>query len=95
MAEEQEETTTIDKLPTAVKAAIEKATVGGSIEKIDKDQEGGKVVYDVDYVKDGEKKEIEVAEDGTLVISSKDEDDDDKGEDESDSEDDSDERGDK
>ena len=36
----------------------------------------GKVVYEVDYVKDGEEKEIQVSEDGTIVTSAKKEDDD-------------------
>ncbi|MBU6392681.1 MAG: hypothetical protein KGQ83_10635 [Planctomycetes bacterium] len=76
-----EEKTTIDKVPAVVKAAIEKATAGGKVKKIEKEQYDGKVVYDVEYVKDGKEKEINVAEDGTIVTSAKkegDEDDEDK-----------------
>ena len=76
-AGEKEEKTTIDKVPAVVKAAIEKATAGGKVKKIEKEQYDGKVVYDVDYVKDGEEKEINVAEDGTIVTSAKKEDEDD------------------
>ena len=75
-AGEKEEKTTIDKVPAVVKAAIEKATTGGKVKEIEKKQHNGKVVYDVDYVKDGEKKKIEVAEDGTIVTSAKKKDDD-------------------
>ena len=71
-----EEKTTIDKVPAVVKAAIEKTTAGGEVKEIEKEQYDGKVVYDVDYVKDGQKKEIEVAEDGAIVTSTKKEDDD-------------------
>ncbi len=71
-----EEKTTIDKVPAVVRAAIEKATTGGKVKEIEKEQYDGKVVYDVDYVKDGEEKEINVAEDGTVVTSAKKEDDD-------------------
>ncbi|HHT9145031.1 MAG TPA: hypothetical protein ACFYD4_05030, partial [Candidatus Wunengus sp. YC61] len=52
-AGEKEEKTTIDKVPAAVKAAIEKATTGGKVKEIEKEQYDGKVVYEVDYVKDG------------------------------------------
>jgi len=62
-----EEKTSIKKVPAVVKAAIEKATNGGKVKKIKKEQHGEKVVYDVDYVKDGKKMEMEVAEDGTIV----------------------------
>ncbi len=72
---ETEEKTTINKVPAVVKAAIETATTGGKVKKIKKKQHDGKVIYDVDYVKDGEKKEIKVAEDGTIVTSAKAEDD--------------------
>ena len=76
-----EEKTTIDKVPAVVKAAIEKATAGGKVKEIEKEQYDGKVVYEVDYVKDGEEKEIQVAEDGTIVTSAKKEDDDDEDDD--------------
>ena len=75
-----EEKTTIDKVPAVVRAAIEKATAGGKVKEIEKEQYDGKVVYDVDYVKNGVKKEINVAEDGTIVTSAKKDDDDDDDE---------------
>lgn len=70
-----EETTTINKVPAVVKVAIEQAmaVVGGKVKKIEKEQYDGKVVYDVDYMKEGE---IIVAEDGTIDMSPKKDDDD-------------------
>lgn len=66
-AGENDEKTTIDKVSATVKTAIEKATIGGQVKEIEKKQEDGKVIYEVDYVKDGAEKAIQVTPDGMLV----------------------------
>jgi hypothetical protein len=73
-----EETVTLDQVPAAVKAAIEKKTVGGKIAKIEKDAYEGKTVYEVEYVKDGKELEAAFTADGKRVASDDDEKDDKK-----------------
>ena len=69
MAGEKEgENLTLDKVPAAVKATIEKETAGGTIKSIEKETEEGKVVYECTYKdKDGAKHAIEIAEDGKVL----------------------------
>ena len=66
-AGQKEQKTSIDKVPAAVKAAIEKGTTGGQVQEIEKKQHDGKVIYEVDYVKDGAEKSIQVTPDGMIV----------------------------
>jgi hypothetical protein len=57
----------LDQVPAAAKAAIEKETAGGVVREIEKERCCGQVAYDVDYVKDGRKIEVKFAEDGTVM----------------------------
>ena len=57
----------LDKLPPAVRATVERETKGGQITEIELDREQGKVVYEVEFKANGKKWEIEIAEDGTLL----------------------------
>jgi hypothetical protein len=58
---------TLDKVPAAAKAAIEKETAGATIKEIEKKQCCGKVAYEVEYVKDGRKVEVKFMEDGSVM----------------------------
>lgn len=64
----KEEKTTLDKVPSAVKAAIEQATAGGVIREIEQEQLKGALVYEVDYVLGGRKHEVVIAADGSLLL---------------------------
>ena len=64
---------TIDQVPAAVKATLEKETAGGTIKEISKDTEDGKTVYEADVTIDGKDLEIKIAEDGTLISKKADE----------------------
>ena len=57
----------LDKVPAAAKAAIEKETAGATIREIEKEKHHGKVSYEVEYVKDGRKVEVRFAEDGSVM----------------------------
>jgi uncharacterized membrane protein YkoI len=61
------ERVTIDQLPAAAKATIQKETQGAKIKELKKETEGGKVVYSAETVKDGKESEVHVAPDGTVT----------------------------
>ena len=63
----QEEEVSLDEVPAAVKATILKEADGAEIEKVEREIEDGKVVYEAEFMVDGQEIEIEVAEDGTLL----------------------------
>jgi uncharacterized membrane protein YkoI len=59
----KETVVTIAQVPLPVKAAIEKVTAGTTIKQIEKIESGGKVTYEVEYMKDGKEHEAYFAED--------------------------------
>jgi uncharacterized membrane protein YkoI len=54
-------------LPAAVRAAIDKEIPGATIDQIEKENEGGKVVYDVEAKLNGKHVEMDVADDGKVL----------------------------
>lgn len=58
---------TLDQLPPAVRATLEKETKGGSIKDIEKDREAGKDIYEVEFTMDGHDWELDIAADGKLL----------------------------
>ncbi len=75
--EEEEVKVSLDQVPAAVKAAVEKAVANGTPIELTKETEDGKVVYEAEYkTADGKKREIEMAEDGTVLEEEDDDDDD-------------------
>jgi hypothetical protein len=71
----KESKVTLEQVPAAVKAAIEKELQGAAIKEIEQETEGDKTVYEVEYMKDGKEVEFCVTPDG--VITQEDDDDDD------------------
>lgn len=59
-----EEETTLDNIPAAAKAAIEKQAGGARIKKVEKITKGETVVYEAGLVKGGKKSEVIVTADG-------------------------------
>ena len=66
-AAEEEERVTMDQVPAAAKATIERETKGATIKELTKETEGGKLVYGAEIVRDGKESEIHVAADGTVT----------------------------
>jgi len=64
---EKEMVVTIGEVPPPVRSAIEKITAGNTIKQIEKIESGGKVTYEVEYMKDGKEHDAYFAEDGKLV----------------------------
>jgi len=58
----------LSETPIAVQKTIAAQLSGGTIDGIDKTQDEGEVVYDVDFTtKDGQERSLSVADDGTLL----------------------------
>ena len=58
---------TVEQLPPAVRATVDRETQGGQIKDIERDREGGQVVYEVEFTLDGKAYELDIAEDGKLL----------------------------
>ena len=63
----KETVVTITQVPPPVKTAIEKVTAGSTIKSIEKIESGGKVTYEVEYMKDGKELDAYFTEDGQPV----------------------------
>lgn len=57
----------LEQLPAPVRATVERETQGGKITDIEKDHEGGQVIYEVEFTLDGKEWELDIAEDGKLL----------------------------
>ena len=67
----------IDQLPTAVKAAVEREAAGGQLIDISKDTKLGQTSYEVKIAKGGQESKVHIASDGTKIEAAAREDDDD------------------
>ncbi len=59
----------LSQVPEPARAVIEKVTVGGKIKKIEKAEEGGKTIYDVEATVRDRDVEYDIAADGTILTS--------------------------
>ena len=66
-AQEREEKVTLDRVPAAVKAAIQKEAGAGEIIEIEREMKEGKEIYEAKIMIDGHKVEIKFAADGTVL----------------------------
>jgi hypothetical protein len=57
----------LDKVPKAVKEAIDGRFPGADVSSVEKETEDGKVVYDVELKHKGRKYEMDIHEDGTII----------------------------
>jgi uncharacterized membrane protein YkoI len=63
---EVEEEMDLAAVPTAVKAALDKASAGGTLTKVEKTTQGAVVRYEAAITKNGKKSEVTVNGDGTI-----------------------------
>jgi hypothetical protein len=75
--EEHEVKVKLEDCPKAVQETIKKEAGTGTIEEIEKETEGGKVVYSAEVKIDGKEYDIKVGEDGKLISKEAEDDDDD------------------
>jgi len=66
-SKQEDETVTISQVPSAARKTIMEHAMGGKIEQIEKSDEDGKIVYDVEVENNGHGFEFEVAQDGTFL----------------------------
>jgi hypothetical protein len=66
-ADEDEQVVSMDKLPDVVKAAIVKASEGGTVKKVVSEKEDGKTTYEAEIVVNGKESEIKVDADGKVL----------------------------
>jgi uncharacterized membrane protein YkoI len=59
----------LSEIPTPARATIERLTAGGEIKKLEKEEAGGKVIYDVEASVRGKDVEYDVASDGAVLTS--------------------------
>ncbi len=85
---ESEEQITLDQCPPAVQETIKIQAAGGVVKEIEKEIKDGKTVYEAEILKDGKTIEIKVAEDGTLIKSEVDDDEENEAEEENENDDD-------
>jgi hypothetical protein len=62
----------LDELPPAVKQTVERETKGGIVRDIERDQENGKNVYEVEYTKGDDRWELHVASTGKVLANHRD-----------------------
>jgi len=77
---------TLDQLPTAVRATIEQHAGQGKIVEVERETEHGQIVYEAEVRVDGKKVEIVVAENGKLLPTDAEDEEDEEGERDDDSE---------
>jgi hypothetical protein len=66
-AGENDQAVSIDQVPAVVKATLLKEAGSGTIKEIELDDEDGKAVYEAEVIIEGQKTEIKIADDGTLL----------------------------
>lgn len=66
-AEKKEQHVTMDQLPPAARATIEKESAGAKVEEIEQETEGGKTFYEAEIVKNGHESYIHVSPDGKVL----------------------------
>lgn len=79
--DEKEEMVDFATLPQVVQATFNKESDNQKIDKVEKEMEDGKVVYEAEVKLNGKDYEIEVAEDGTLLCKALEEEGDDEDDD--------------
>jgi uncharacterized membrane protein YkoI len=66
-AEDKAEKIPLDKIPKAIKDAIDGRFPGADVSGVEKEKEDGKVVFDVELKHKGRKYEMDILEDGTII----------------------------
>jgi hypothetical protein len=64
---EAQQNLSLEDLPPAVRATVDREVADGDITEIEEERERGRVVYEVEFLQSDREFEIEVAPDGTLL----------------------------
>lgn len=76
--EEREHSTeiTLTDVPAAARSSLERETGGARITRIEREDEGGRPVYEAEYEKDGKTWSVEVDENGKVLENEQEDDED-------------------
>lgn len=77
LSKQSEQPLTLSQLPAPVKATLERQSGGANVTDIERRTRGSKAVYRASIVRNGNEQQVAIAEDGTLLGTVKDDDDDD------------------
>jgi hypothetical protein len=66
-AEKGEKHMTMDELPAAVKATVEKESTGGQVGEVEKETHRGKTFYEVQITKNGQESYVHVSPEGKVL----------------------------
>ena len=66
-APREEQKMSLDQVPAAVKATLEKEAKGGTIGEVSKETEKGKTFYEAQITRDGKDRYVHVREDGKVL----------------------------
>ena len=66
-ADEDEEPVTLDQVPPAVRATIQRESRGATLEDLHLEADRDQTVYGAEIVKDGQAYEVHIARDGTVI----------------------------
>ncbi|MBS0198175.1 MAG: hypothetical protein JSR77_15585 [Planctomycetes bacterium] len=69
--EENETAVSMNEVPAAVRATLERESAGGKVTEIEKEMKDGKTIYSADVEIKGVAWDISVAEDGTVISKEK------------------------
>lgn len=58
---------TFEELPEPVRETAKREVRGGTIVDIERETERGATIYEVEFIEQGKKYELDIAEDGTLL----------------------------
>ncbi len=58
---------TMDQLPEAVRQTIQQEIGSAQIGEIERDREGGRTYYEVEFTENGRRYELDIAEDGRVI----------------------------
>jgi len=63
----QERHVTVEQVPPPVLAAVKRVSAGATIKGIKEKRQGGKTTYEVDTIQGNTKREVKLAEDGSVI----------------------------
>lgn len=73
-SKDKEVPVSMNEVPAAVRATLERESAGGKVTEVEKEVKGGKTVYSADLLVNGVAWDITVAEDGSVISKEKEKD---------------------
>lgn len=65
--QQQRDEVTMDQLPQAVRQTVQREVGNGQVEEIEREQEQGRTIYEVEFTQNNRKFELDIGEDGQVL----------------------------